>query len=154
MTDEKRQILDKINGQILKLRNEMLDRFPAVHEIEDDFIIRFFTDWDNCRDSEVIKYKKIPNLSDPDESVVFFFIPKNAYFDLKQHYHIGCMTCLSGKINITVNNEAKLVEGYSKICVHSADVQGKALENTYILVTSHRKDWDDAVREHVKEAKY
>jgi hypothetical protein len=149
MTDEKKQILDKINKQILRLRNELLDKMPSIHEIDDGIIIRFFTEWDNCADDNEIKYKKLINKDDPDESVVFFFIPKNAYFDLKQRYYIGCITCLNGKIDITANNEIKLLESYSKLCVHSADVQGKAYENTYILVTSNRKDWDVTVQEHI-----
>jgi hypothetical protein len=150
MTDEKRKILDKINGQILRLRNELLDRFPSVHEIEDGIIIRFFTDWDNCADDDEIKYKKIINRDDPDESIVFFYLPKGSLFDLKQRFHIGCMTCLNGVIEVTVNGEIRHLESNSKICVNSADVQGRAFENTYLVVTSNKKEWNVNVRKHVE----
>lgn len=150
MTDERRLILDKVNALIEKRKAELLNGLPSIHEIDDGIIIRFFTDWDNCEDTDEIKYKKFNSIDDPDESVVFFYIPKDAFFDLKQRYYIGYITCLSGKINITANDKTRLVEGYSKIYVHSADVQGMAFENTYLLVTSNRKDWGDDVREHVK----
>jgi hypothetical protein len=150
MTEEKKIILDKVNELIERKKMELLKSLPSIHEIDDGIIIRFFTEWDNCEDEEEIKYKRLNSLDDPDESVVFFFIPKNAYFDLKQRYYIGCITCLNGKIDITANNKTSLVESYSKMCVHSADVQGKAYENTYLLITSNRKDWSNDVLEHVK----
>jgi hypothetical protein len=150
MTEEKKIILDKVNELIERKKTELLKSLPSIHEIDDGIIIRFFTKWDNCEDTDEIKYKKLNSLDDPDESVVFFYIPKDAYFDLKQRYYIGCITCLNGKIDITANNKTSLVESYSKMCVHSADVQGKAYENTYLLITSNRKDWGNDVREHVK----
>jgi hypothetical protein len=150
MNEERKKLLNKVNELIETKKKELLEKMPDVHEIDDGIIIRFFTKWDNCEDTNEIKYKKLNSFDDPDDSVVFFYIPKDAYFDLKQRYYIGCITCLNGKIDITANNMTRLVEGYSKICVHSSNVQGKAYENTYLLITSNRKDWDDAVRQHLK----
>jgi len=151
MTEERKIILDRVNELIEKRKVELLKSLPSIHEVDDGIIIRFFTEWDNCKDTNEIKFKKLNSNDNPDESVVFFYIPKDAYFDLKQRYYIGCITCLNGKIDITTNNKTILVESYSKICVHSADVQGKAYENTYLLITSNRKDWDDSVKEAVKQ---
>jgi hypothetical protein len=153
MTSERKELLAKVNELIDKRKKQLLEKLPSVHEVDDGIIIRFFTKWDNCDDANEIKHIKLPNHDDPDESVVFFYIPKDAYFDLKQRYYIGCITCLNGKIDITANNETRLVESYSKICVNSADVQGKAYENTYLLITSDRKVWDDSVKEHIKKIK-
>lgn len=151
MTEEKAILLKKVNDLIQKRKEALLNLLPNVHEVDDGIIIRFFTKWDNCDDDNEIKHIKLPNLDDPNESVVFFFIPKGAYFDLKQRYYIGCMTCLNGKIDITANGETRHIESYTKICVHSADVQGRAYENTYLLVTSNRNDWSDVVQEHLKK---
>lgn len=151
MTTERKELLAKVNELINKRKKQLLDKLPSVHEVDDGIIIRFFTKWDNCDDDNEIKHIRLPNLDDPDESVVFFYIPKDAFFDLKQRYYIGCITCLNGKIDIIANGEARLLESYTKICVHSADVQGKAYENTYLLVTSNRNDWDKTVREAVKK---
>lgn len=146
MTEEKRIILDKIDKLICKKRAELINELPSIHEIEDGIIIRFFTEWDNCLDNTDIKYKKIPNHDNADESIVFFYIPKGAYFDLKQHFYIGCITCLSGRIDITVENNTRFLESYSKICVESAEVQGLALENTYLIATSNRLVWSETTR--------
>lgn len=146
MTEEKRIILEKIDALISKKRAKLISELPSIHEIEDGIIIRFFTEWDNCIDGTDIKYKKIPNHDNPDESVVFFYIPKGAFFDLKQRFYIGCLTCLSGRIDITVDNQIRLLEGYSKICVESSEVQGLALENTYLIATSNRLTWSENTR--------
>jgi hypothetical protein len=153
MTNETKELFLKVNDLIHKRKEELLNLLPNVHEVDDGIIIRFFTKWDNCDDDNEIKHIKLPNLDDPNESVVFFYIPKDAYFDLKQRYFIGCITCLNGKIDITANNVTRLIESYSKICVHSADVQGKAFENTYLLITSNRLDWPEETLEHVKKLK-
>lgn len=136
MTDEKRQILDKINKQILKLRNEMLDRFPAVHEIEDGFIIRFFTDWDSCDDNTKIRYKRIINVNKPDEKVVFFFIPKGAILEHRKRDYIGCITCINGGLELEIGDKTVLLEAYTKICLEDNEFHGKALENTYLITTN------------------
>jgi hypothetical protein len=150
MTEEKRIILEKIDKLICKKRNQLISELPSIHEIEDGIIIRFFTEWDNCEDDTGIRYKKILNHDNPDESVVFFYIPKGAYFDLKQRFYIGCITCLSGRIDITANSEIRLLEGYSKICIHSDEVQGLALENTYLITTSNRLEWSEKTLKHLK----
>jgi hypothetical protein len=153
MNEERTKLFNKVNELIDRRKLELLEQLPDVHEIDDGVIIRFFAKWDNCKDTNEIKYKKLENSDDPDESLVFFYIPKDARFELKQRYYIGCMVCLSGKMEITANNETRVIKSYSKLCLHSADVQGIAYENTYVLVVSNRKDWDVNVREHV-EANY
>jgi hypothetical protein len=147
MTEEKKMILDKIDVLLNKRKAELLKELPSIHNVDDGIIIRFFTEWDNCEDDNTIKYKKIPNLDNPNESVVFFYIPKNAYFDLKQRFYIGWVTCLNGIIEIVTENKNRLLEGYSKICVDSNNVQGRAFENTYLLVTSNKLNWLEKTKE-------
>lgn len=146
MTEEKKIILDRIDELISKKRAKLIKELPSIHEIDDGIVIRFFTEWDNCIDDSDIKYKKIINYDNSDESVAFFFIPKGTFFDLNQRFYIGCLTCLSGRINITVDNNTRLLENYSKICIESAEVQGSALENTYLIATSNRLVWSEDTR--------
>lgn len=143
MKEEKQIILKKIDELISKRKAELIQQLPSVHEVDDGIIIRFFTDWDNCDDNDAIKHKIVKNLDDPDESIVFFYIPKDSYFDLKQRFYVGCMTCLNGKIEITAKGESRVLENSTKICVDSAEIQGRALENTYLVTTSNRTDWSD-----------
>jgi len=151
MTEEKQLILNKIDTLLNKRTAELLEELPSVHEVSDGVIIRFFTEWDNCEDDDEIKFKKVENLDDPNESVIFFYIPKNSYFTLKQRFYIGCLTCLNGVIEITANGVTNFLESYSKICVDSDDVQGKAYENTYLIVTSNKLDWSTDTKEHVEQ---
>lgn len=151
MEDEKKYLLKKVHGLINERKEAILQKLPNVHEIDDGVIIRFFTEWDNCEDDDAIKYKKIKNLDDPDESVVFFYIPKGGYFDLKQRFYIGCMTCLNGSINVTFKNQTKNLKGYSKICVETDEIEGLAEENTYLITTSNRKVWSEDTYKHVEK---
>ena len=151
MNEEKQIVLKKIDKLISKRKAEMLKGFPSIHEIDDGIIVRFFTEWDNCADDEQIKWKKIDVPNNPDESVVFFYLPKGSAFELKQRFFIGCMTCLNGKIEVDVNGETVLLESYKKICVNSEDVKAKVFENTYLLTTSNKKVWSETTQEHVKE---
>jgi len=154
LTEQKQIVLNRVNGLISKRHNELLERLPSVHEIDDGIVISFFTDWDNCADDNEIKFKKVDTPDNPDESMVFFFIPKGAFFELKQRFYIGCMTCLSGAIDITANNKTKLLEATTKICINTDDVIGKAYENTYLIVCSDRSEWGNATKDHVKELGY
>ena len=153
MTEEKQIVLNKIDALLQERRSEMIKELPNVHDVDDGIIIRFFTEWDNCADDDDIKFKKLDN-ENPDEVVVFFYIPKGASFEMEQRFYIGCMTCLNGRIDITSNGETKLLESYSKICINSDDVEGVAFENTYLVVTSDKKDWGRATIDHVKELGY
>jgi len=150
MNEEKQKVLNRVN-QLISLRTEeLIQELPSVHEIDDGIVIRFFTEWDNCADDDNIKWKKIANDDKPEESVVFFFLPKDSYFELNQRFYIGCMTCLNGKMEVDVNGEITLLEGYTKICVDSEDVKGRVLENTYLITCSDRTIWSETTREHVE----
>lgn len=151
MTEERKIVLDKIDALLSIKKSELLKELPDIHTVDDGIVIRFFTDWDNCDDDEDIKYKKIINLDDPDESVVFFYIPKNSFFDLKKRFYIGCITCLNGSMDIISNNITRYLKVGQKICIDSADVQGKALENTYIIITSNRLIWSGKTLESTKK---
>ena len=74
MTNEKRRLLDKINDSIRKKKEQLLNQLPIVHKIDDGIIIRFFTNWDNCDSNVEIKYKKIVNLDNSKEKLIFFYM--------------------------------------------------------------------------------
>lgn len=150
MEKEKKYLLEKVHGLINERKEAILQKLPNVHEIDDGIIIRFFTNWDNCEDDNTIKFKRIVNQDDPNESIVFFYIPKGGYFDLKQRFYIGCMTCLNGSINVTFKNQTKTLKGYSKICVETDEIEGIAQENTYLITCSNRNFWSKKTLEHVK----
>ena len=150
MENEKKKLLKRIDELIVERKSEMLKELPSVHEVDDGIIIRFFTEWDNCEDDADIKFKKIVNHDNPDDSVVFFYIPKGSFFDLKQRFYIGEVTCLNGVIDITVNNDTRQLNGYSKIIVNSSEVMGLAIENTYLVTSSDKSKWAKNVRDHVK----
>jgi len=151
MNEEKQIILKKIDELISKRQAELIQQLPSVHEINDGIIIRFFTEWDNCSDDDEIKFKKVVNAKDPNESNVFFYLPKGSYFELKKRFFIACMTCLNGAMEVTVNGETTFLESYSKICPNSDEVIGRALENTYLFTTSSKLDWSAETKEHVKQ---
>jgi hypothetical protein len=151
MENERKKLLKRIDELITKRKSEMLKELPSIHEIDDGIIIRFFTDWDNCEDDNDIKFKKIVNCGNPNDSTIFFFIPKGSFFDLKQRFYIGSLTCLNGIIDITVDNNTKQITGYSKISVNSDEVTGLALENTYLITSSDKSKWKKSTHDHVKE---
>jgi len=150
MNEEKQIVLKRIDELISKRKADMLKEFPSIHEIDDGIIVRFFTEWDNCADDNQIKFKKLET-ANPDESVVFFYLPKGSAFKLKQRFFIGCMTCLNGKMEVYANGETTLLGGYQKICVNSEDVEAKVYENTYLLTSSNKKVWSQTTLEHVKQ---
>ncbi len=153
MNEQKQIVLKKIDELLSKRRAEMLMEFPSIHEIDDGIIVRFFTEWDNCADNDQIKFKKLES-ENPDESVVFWYLPKGSSFELKQRFFIGCMTCLNGEMEVDVNDKIIFLKGYQKKCVNSEDVKANVLENTYLLTTSNRKVWSKTTQEHVKELGY
>jgi hypothetical protein len=134
MTPERRAILDKVNELIDKRKKELLDQFPSIHEIDDGIIIRFFTDWDNCVNN--IKYKKIIDDTKPEDIVIFYFLPKGAIIELKKRDYIRCISCLSGKLELIINNKVICLTGFKKFCFDSDEFQGVALEDTYVLTTN------------------
>jgi hypothetical protein len=136
MTEERKKILDKINGQIAKLTSELLSKFPAIHDIDDGFVVHYFTDWDACDENTKIRYKRIVNVTKPEETVVFFFIPKGAHIEHKKRDYIGCITCLTGELELNVNNEIVCLEGATKMCLDTDEFHGRALKNTYLITTN------------------
>jgi len=136
MTEERKKILDKINLQIDKLRNNLLDKFPAIHEIDDGIIIRFFTDWDCCDDNSKIRYKRIINEEKPEEKTIFMYLPKGAYFQHMKRDYVDSVICLSGEIELNINNEIVYIEKYTKKRLISNEFHGRVLENTYLIASN------------------
>ena len=132
---EKKELLSKINALIHKRKEALLGKLPTIHKIEDGIVIRFFSEWDNC-DSTNIKYRKIPNEDRPDEIIIFFYLPKGAYFELEKRDYIGFMTCLNGKLELSFDNKIRILNPYTKICLNSDTFEGRALENTYVITTN------------------
>jgi len=137
MTNEKKEILDKVNGLIEKKKKELLKQLPIVHEVDDGIIIRFFAEWDNCNDNIEIKYKKVVT-DNSNEIIIFYYLPKGAYFKLKERSHINCVLCLNGCIEIKTENSVYVITGNQKKCLNTNFFEGRALENTYIITTNNR----------------
>jgi len=138
MINEKKIALNRVNGLIQKKREELLKKFPSVHTIDDGIIFRFFTKWDNCDDNNNIKYKRIICVDKPEEIVIFYYLPKGAYFELKERDYISCITCLNGCLEIVCNNIIRVLEPHTKMCLESNNFEGRALENTYVVTTNYR----------------
>jgi len=138
MTEEKKIILEKIDVLISKKKVELLKEFPSIHEVDDGIIVRFFTKWDNCINNEKIKFKKIININDSGETVVFFYFPQGAYFGFKKRSFIKCITCLNGKIKINFRDKIMVLESFNKVCLEDDEFEGVALENTYLITTNKR----------------
>ncbi len=136
MNEEKKILLEKISNLISKKKSELLESLPSIHEIDDGIIIRLFTDWDNCNEDNDIKFKKIKHLDNPDEVVLFFFLPKGSFFEFKKRNYISSITCLSGKIEIDWKYKNHILESYNKMSINTDIFQGKALENTYLITTN------------------
>lgn len=151
MISEKKYLFEKINRLIEEKKQNLFNSIPNVHEIDDGVIVRFFTHWDNCKDDNQIKFKKIVSLDNINESIVFFYIPQGSFFDLKQRFFIGDLICLNGEIDLTFKNQTKYLNGYTKISIESDEVEGVAHENTYLITYSNKKNWSDKTMKHVKE---
>ncbi len=135
MVAEKKELICKINALIQKRKEALLDKLPTIHKIEDGIIIRFFSEWDNC-DNTNIKFRKIPNEDRLDEIIIFFYLPKGAYFELEKRDYIGFMTCLNGKLELSFDGKIRILNSYTKICLNSNIFEGRALENTYVITTN------------------
>lgn len=135
MSEEKKLILNKIDRLIDSRKSEMLKSLPSIHEIDDGFIIRFFTAWDDCVND--IKYKRILNDDNTEDITIFYFLPKGAVVEIKKRDYIKCLACLSGTFELKFNGNTHILTGFKKICMDVDEFEGIALEDTYIL-TSNR----------------
>lgn len=134
MSEEKRLILEKINKLIDKRADELRKGLLAVHEIEDGIIIRFFTEWDECVNN--IKYKKIINNDDPNDTTIFYFIPKGAVIDLKKRPNIHSIACISGKVEIKTATKTQTLTAFRKMDLDNSEFEGVGLEDTYVITNS------------------
>lgn len=135
MTNEKRKILNKVYEQIDRRKKELLSLIPDIHEIEDGFIIRSINDWKN-RNNDAIKYKKIPNINKSEEIVVLFYLPKGTIFEMKRENYINFITCLSGSVEIDVNNKIVFLDSYGKVFLDHKEFCGRVIRNTYLITTN------------------
>ena len=136
MTEEKKKILEKVNELIDKRKEELLKKLSVVHEVSDAIIIRFFTKWDNCDSNEEIRYKSIINKNNPNEFVIFYYIPKDAHIEFKKREYIRTITCLNGLLELDIDGNLMYITELEKVILDSDTWQGKALENTYVLTTN------------------
>lgn len=136
MVEERKKILNHINEIIEKRRIELLQKIPDIHKIGDGFIFRFFTDWDDCNYNTQIKYKKISNLSKPEETVLLFYIPKGTYLEHIKREYVGDITCISGCLELNMNDRIIFIEAFTKVCLETNEFHGRALENCYLITTN------------------
>lgn len=139
MNIEKQKILDKINDLIEKKEAELLERVkiisntPNIHNIDDGVVIRFFTNWDNCTSIEDIKYRKIKDVAKPEDITIFHFIPKGTVLNLEKRDYIQSIICVSGKLQLEVDNETVLIDAFNKTTLKSNEFKGVTLEDSYVI---------------------
>jgi hypothetical protein len=136
MIEERKKILNKINSQIGRIKTNLLDKFPAIHEIDDGIIVRYFTDWDMCDENTKIKYKKMINENNPEEIIIFMYIPKGAHIECRKRKYIKSITCLTGELELDIDNKFLFIDKYTKKYINSDEFSGRALENTYLLTSN------------------
>lgn len=138
MNEDKQKILDKINVLIKQRESELLQRLPYyIHNIDDGFVVRFFTNWDNCARNEEILYKNIDDDDKPEDITIFHFIPKGTVLKLEKRDYIQSLICVSGKLKLIVNNETIFVDAFKKTTLKSNEFEGVSLEDSYVI-TSNR----------------
>lgn len=135
MTSERKLLLEKINTQISNKRKMLMSHIPTIHEIEDGFVIRLFSNWNSCEDNKKVKYKKIKS-DDPNEIMYNFFLPKGTTLDIRKRKYAGCVICLSGHIELCVNNEIIQLKAHTKKCLNDDTYHGRVLRDTYIVTHS------------------
>ena len=133
VTNERKEILDRVNALIDKRKVELFKRLPSIHEIDDGIIIRFFTGWGECNDNKNIRFKKIINEDNPEEILIFYYLPKGTIIELKKKDYIKSIVCLSGKLELNIEGKKSNLNGFKKISLESNEFQGIALENTYAI---------------------
>lgn len=136
MDDEKNRLLKKINDTIAKKKDHLINKLPQIHNIDDGFVIRFFSTWEGCSHNDDIKYKKIINQSNNNEKSTYFFIPKGTYFSITKKEIIKNIICFEGKLELEYNNEIHLVDNYTNINLNLNKLDGRAIENTYALTSN------------------
>ncbi len=135
MNEERKKILEKVNELIDKRKSELLKKFPTIHELEDGFVVRFFTLWDDYNENNSVKFKKISCEND-EEIAYFFYIPKDVFFEIKKKFYVGTITCLTGGLELEINGKTRYLESYNRINLKTNELMGKALEDTYVSTTN------------------
>lgn len=133
MSEEKKKILDRINELIDKRKEELFLRFPYIHEIEDGIIIRFFTDWDNCKVNEEVRYRKFTNDSDDGDVTILHFIPKDTKLYLNKRDYIHSVICINGKLDIKIDEEIFTLKSHKKLYLPNNELEAYAHEDTYVI---------------------
>lgn len=136
MTEEKKKLLEKIHDQINKKKTDLLNSLPVIHSIEDGIVIRFFSGWERCEDNRRILYKKI-DCDNPNEIKYNFFLPKGTILDIKKREYAGCITCLSGELELDVNGEIIHFLPHMERCLESDVYQGKVLQDAYLVTEAN-----------------
>lgn len=130
--DEKQILLKKINNVIDKKRNKLLNKLPQVHKVNDGIIIRFFSTWNNCAHNESIKYKKIVDIDNPHEHIMYYYLPKDTFFTINNNY-IDYIICIEGEVEIELKDETKVITKGNKATVNTNNFHGKTSMNSYII---------------------
>lgn len=133
MNEEKKKILNRIDELIDKRKEQLLLRFPYIHEIEDGIIVRFFTNWDNCKTNEDVKYRRFINDSDDEDITVLHFIPKETKLYLAKRDYVHSIICINGKIDIIINNETFTLSSNKKMYLPNNEFEAYAHEDTYVI---------------------
>lgn len=135
---EYKETLDHVKTLINNRINYFVNKMPVIHKIDDGIIIRFFSGWEKDSSRGDFMIKKIKSLNENSKGKKFLaFLPKDTYFEVVEHEHKECLVCLSGQLELVIDNEQVLLDSYNQICIDpNVKHSGKTTKDTYLVVTS------------------
>ena len=128
MSDERLQLLERINDLIDKRKLDLLQRAPFLHEFDGGVIIQYFTDWSDLFNN--IKYKRIINQFNENDTTTIYFLPKGVELKLFDFDKISDIMCVTGKV--IINNDITLTQS-TKIPVKENEIILNCIEDSYII---------------------
>lgn len=132
MTEERKKIIEKIHDQIKQKKKDLINALPVIHLIEDGIVIRFFSNWEQCEDDSKIRYIKI-DTENPNEKKYNFFLPKGTILDIKKREYAGCIMCLTGEMELEVNENLIRLIAPMERCLESDVYCGRVLKDSYVV---------------------
>jgi len=125
MYDEKIKILGKLNQTINKKINDLLSHIPSDIKIG-GFIFHNFNDYNNIKSSTIINNNK---------NILLFYIPQSTYFKYSTDNAIDSITCISGCVEIYLNDSTIFIESKNKKFLNSNNFCGKIIQDTYLIAS-------------------
>jgi hypothetical protein len=139
MNKECKIAFEKAKKIIFEKKEDLVNHFPLVHEIEDGFIVKFFSKWEECEETK-LKVRKIKSLDNPEEIIYLGFMPKGLKINAESKNYNECIICLDGNLMIDIEGDIKYIESFSKLCIGSNKKYcGESLLDSYFIMIGSPK---------------